>query len=134
MRALIDLPELAGSVAGMTAVDGITLSIGAEPVPSETILTAIAPHALVLTTTLPDHGMTLTSTYTGHPATGTHATHLELAPGLERLHTRDHDHDSLPLTHARERCLLDHAATLHEFTAAHVDVADVALQLASRAN
>jgi len=110
----------------------ITLRIAGEPATSETILTAIAPHVLVLTTTLPDHAVTVTSTYTGHPATGTHATHLELAPGLERLHTRDHDHDSVPVTHARERCLLDHAAVLHEFTAAHVDVDDVALAHAAR--
>ncbi len=131
MRALVDLPEQRGSVTGMPALNGITLRIAGEPAASETILTAIAPHVLVLTTTLPDHAVTLTSTYTGHPATGTHATHLELARGLERLHTRDHDHDSLPVTHARERCLLDHAAALQEFTAAHVDVDNVALQHAA---
>lgn len=134
MRTLTASAAKRGSVALMPALDGITLTIDGQPVASQTILTAIAPHVIVLTTTLPDQAVTLTSTYTGHPATGTHATHLELAPGLERLHTRDHDHDSLPGTHARERCLLDHAATLHEFTAAHVDVADVALQLASRAS
>lgn len=116
------------SVTRVPALDGITVIIDGHPTASETLVTVLAPHVLALTTTLPDHATTLTSTYTGHPATATHATHLELAPARRRLHSRDHDHDSVPVTHARERCLLDHAATLQELTGAQVDVDDIALR------
>ena len=116
------------SVPGMPALDGITLTLDGHQAPSETIVVAPAPHVLVLTTTLPEPAVTLTSTYVGHPLAGTHATHLELAIGRARLHTRDHDPDSIPVTHARDRCLLDHAAMLQELTGALVDVDDVALR------
>lgn len=123
-------PATAGraSVPRVPALHGITVSIDGRRTLSETIAAPLAPHVLVLTTTLPDRATTLTSTYVGHPATETRATHLELAPGREQLHTRDHDHDSIPVTHALDRCLLDHAFMLQELTGAQVDVDDTAVR------
>lgn len=123
-------PATAGraSVPQVPALDGITVSIDGRRTLSETIAATLAPHVLVLTTTLPDRATTLTSTYVGHPSTATHATHLELGPGIEQLHTRDHDHDSIPVTHALDRCLLDHAFMLQELAGAQVDVTDTAMR------
>lgn len=118
----------AASVTSVPALNGIKVTIAGQLSASETIVTELAPHVLAITTTLPDHATTLTSTYTGHPAIRTHAVHLELAPGHEHLHTGEHDNDSLPVTHARERCLLDHAAALQALTGALVDVDDSALR------
>ncbi|MBA3861157.1 MAG: hypothetical protein H0X56_04225, partial [Solirubrobacterales bacterium] len=79
--------------------------------------------------------LTLTSVYLA----GALAAHLIRAPGRPpRLDVDDVDPDELPVTHARQRCLLNHAAALQraaaQLTAREVtiDVPDSALTVAAQ--
>lgn len=68
---------------------------------SQTRATSVGAYILILDTTIPEHGLQLHSIYTGHRKVPTHAVHLTLAPDRrESLHA-EHDHDMLPVTHAR---------------------------------
>jgi hypothetical protein len=78
-------------------------------------------------------GVSITSTYIGHQGLDTLAAHLRvMRKGREREQI-EHSRDSLPVTHARERCLLDHAQQVQEALIARtggtvaVDVASAAL-------
>lgn len=116
----------------MSVLPGITITVDGRAVRSETLATlAAVPHVVVLTTTLSEHAVTVTSSYTGHPELRTHVTHLIVT--AERSHVTQHElpHDEVPVTHARERCLLEHATALQDATGAHVDLDDSALQAAS---
>lgn len=116
----------------MLALPGITIRLHGQPVRSETIgALAAVPHVVVLSTTLADDGITLISSYTGHPQLRTHITHLILTPARRYVTQTQLPHDEVPVTHARERCLLEHATALQDATAAHVDLADAALHAAA---
>jgi len=74
-----------------------------------------APDAVVLTTALADTALALTSVYLGAGQGSALAAHLVRAPGHKpKLIAHDVDTAELPVTHARERCLLDHAAALQQ--------------------
>ncbi len=89
----------------MIAIDG-------QAVPSETLATSVGAYILVIETVLPDHAIDLHSIYTGHAHVKTQATHLILTPELREATTVEHDHDQIPVMHARRTCLYDH---LHQF-------------------
>ena len=73
---------------------------------------------LVCSTALPDRGVELHSTYTGYAGADTAITELRLAPGEEpSTELRSVEHEVLPVTHARRRCLYDHLQRLQGFLA-----------------
>jgi hypothetical protein len=71
----------------------------------------VAIGTVVLTAELP---IEVHSSYLGHPGTLTRAVHLTIAPARVDTRVVEHNHDQLPVTHARERCLLDHLQVLVE--------------------
>jgi hypothetical protein len=72
-------------------------------------------HVAVSTVLLcPELPIELHSSYLGHPRVATSATHLAIAPGHADIDVVSHDHAQLPVTHARERCVLDHLQALVE--------------------
>jgi len=92
----------------------VKILLDGESVRSQTRATSIGPYVLVLDTVLGDHGIDLHSTYTGHEGTSTLANHLLLAPGLQDTIAAEHEHESIPVTHARRRCLYDHLQHLQD--------------------
>lgn len=50
-----------------------------KPVASETRVTSIGPHVMVLDTVIPESAVTLHSTYVGHKRTMKQAAHMRLA-------------------------------------------------------
>jgi hypothetical protein len=114
-------------------VEGIRISLDGRPVTSETTATAAGPSVLVLITALRELGVTITSTYIGHANTHTLAAHLVVTRDRRTLEHVEHSRDALPVTHARARCLLDHAQQLQDALVAHpsgpvaIDVAPGAL-------
>ena len=88
--------------------------IDGEPVRSQTRASSVGPYVLVLDTVLGEHGIDLHSVYTGHEGTSTLASHLLLAPGLRDTIAAEHEHESIPVTHARRRCLYDHLGHLQD--------------------
>jgi hypothetical protein len=92
----------------------VQIVLDGEPARSQTRATAVSPYVLVLDTVLGEHGVDLHSTYTGHDATSTRATHLLLAPDLQETLAAEHEHDAIPVTHARRRCLYDHLQQLQD--------------------
>jgi hypothetical protein len=95
-------------------LDGVRISVDGRPITSETTGTAAGPSVLVLITALGELGVTITSTYVGHEGTDTLAAHLVVTRERRALEQADHSRDALPVTHARERCLLDHAQQVQE--------------------
>src|SRR3954452_15458100 len=79
---------------------------------SETTATSAGPWALTLITVVPEVGVRFISTYVGGERSATGATHALTHPGGGELVQHEHSRDVLPVTHARARCLLDHAAEL----------------------
>src|SRR3954453_11159044 len=79
---------------------------------SETTVTSAGPWALTLITVVPELGVRLISAYVGGERSVTGATHALTHPGGGELIQREHTREALPVTHARERCLLDHSAEL----------------------
>jgi hypothetical protein len=71
----------------------------------------VAIGTVVLSAELP---IEVHSGYLGHSNTHTCAVHLTIAPERVGTHVVEHHHDQLPVTHARERCLLDHLQVLVE--------------------
>ncbi len=92
----------------------VKILIDGESVRCQTRATSVGPYVLVLDTVLGDHGIDLHSTYTGHEGTSTLASHLLLAPGLRDTIAAEHEHDAIPVTHARRRCLYDHLQHLQD--------------------
>ncbi len=97
----------------------IKIAIDREAVRCSTLATSVGAYILVLETVLPDHATDLHSIYTGHANTKTQATHLILTPDLREATTVEHDHDQLPVTHARRTCLYDHLHQLQNLLQAH---------------
>ena len=104
---------------------------------SETTVTSAGPWALTLITVVPELGVRLISAYVGGERIATGATHALTHPGGGELIQREHTREALAVTHARERCLLDHGAELQRAlvttTGMHVsvDVPAVAAALAA---
>jgi len=95
----------------------IQILIDGKHARSLTRVTSIGPYVLVIDTVLPepDHALELHSIYVGHKHTKTQATHLRLARGgLRDTVTIEHEHASLPVVHARRRCLYDHLHNLQD--------------------
>jgi hypothetical protein len=97
----------------------LTIAIDGQPVPSETLATSVGAYILVIETVLPDQAIDLHSTYTGHTHVKTQATHLILTPELHEATTVEHDHDHLPVMHARRTCLYDHLHQLQSLLQDH---------------
>jgi hypothetical protein len=108
---------LGDTVAGVPARPvTVRLNVDARPVASSTRLIELGGYQLaigtvVLSTELP---IEVHSSYLGHPGTPTRAVHLTIVPERAETHVVEHEHHQLPVTHARERCLLDHLQTLVE--------------------
>ena len=79
---------------------------------SETTVTSAGPWALTLITVVPELGVRFISAYVGGERIATGATHALTRPGGGELIEREHAREALPVTDARERCLLDHGAEL----------------------
>ncbi len=118
------------------AVRGVTFRVAAVEVSGETLSIGIAGDILVLSTTLPGQGITCHSTYHGHGGLDTVAVRLNLVPGRNERVIEERPRDDLPVTHARDRCLLDHLAHVRnvlEQTAGDevtVEIGDAALSVA----
>ena len=95
-------------------VEGVRITADDRAVASETTSTAAGPSVLVLITAVAELGITVTSTYIGHEGTDTLAAHLIIDRDREDLHHATQARHALPVTHARARCLLDHAAHVQE--------------------
>ncbi|HEX8086566.1 MAG TPA: hypothetical protein VF529_19925 [Solirubrobacteraceae bacterium] len=116
----------------------MTLRRGQEVIGSETTIRTAGPNTVVLATALPERGVTISTTYVGADDVGTVAVDLVLAPRPEASNrARQVERDEVPVTHARDRCLLDHA---HQLVIAlreldgidyKVDVSDPALEQAA---
>ena len=122
-----------------TVLDPITVTIDGTPTPSETTLAQAGAYVVVLATALPEIPLTVTSTFIG--AQDVDTTIVDLTLGLRphaHTETRTVARDHVPVTHAHDRCLLEHAATVRtavaHTTQAHVsiDVPDTALQSAAQ--
>src|SRR3954453_12295413 len=79
---------------------------------SETTVATAGPWALTLITVVPELGVRFISAYVGGERIATGATHALTHPGGGELAQREHTREALPVTHARERCPLDHGAEL----------------------
>ncbi len=118
-------------------IQGLQLFLDDRNVAVESLAIGIAGDILVLSTTVPSLGLTVHSTYHGHAGLDTQIVHLALMPGRPRQDLASCPHEDLPVSYARERCLLDHLAyvreKLEEHTAASValDVEDIAIAAVS---
>ncbi len=92
----------------------LKITVDGKPTPSETIASSVGAYVFSIATVLPDLALDLHSTYTGHEHTGTIAAHLVLAAGAYMALAEEHEHDLLPVTHARRLCLYDHLHRLQE--------------------
>ncbi len=115
----------------------VKILLDGESVRSQTRATSVGPYVLVLDTVLGDHGIDLHSIYTGHEDTSTLASHLMLAPGLKDMIAAEHEHDAIPVTHARRRCLYDHLQHLQDLLSrldvdANIPLNDTALAAIER--
>jgi hypothetical protein len=88
----------------------LEIVIDGESVRSETRLSSVGAYVVVLDTVLADRATDLHSVYLGHPKTMTQATHLLLTPELHESLTVEHEHDAIPVMHARRNCLYEAVA------------------------
>lgn len=110
----------------------MSVRLDGREVPSATRLTVAGDPVLVLSTTLPTVPLTLTSTYLGHEDVPTSILHLTVPAGRPaELEHRQLPRGELPVTHARGRCLFDHAAQLHTILAAHHSLVEVVAEEAA---
>jgi hypothetical protein len=101
----------------------IEIALDGKTVPSQTLATSVGAYILAIETVLPDQAIDLHSTYTGHEKTPTQATHLTLTPTHSECFTVEHDHDAIPVMHARRTCLYDHCHQLQSILQDHgIDV------------
>jgi hypothetical protein len=118
-------------------VDDVMVRLDGEAAWSETTVTSAGPWALTLITVVPELGVRFISAYVGGERSATGATHVLTHPGGGELAQREHMREALPVTHARERCLLDHGAELQRALVARmgmhvaVDVPAAAVALAA---
>ena len=116
-------------------VPGIQVLATDGTLEAETTHASVGLHVLVLTTTLPTAALNVITTYTGADDVDTHVVDLALARRPHAItRVRRLPRPKLPVTHARERCLLDHLAQVRTALAelchadARIDVPDHALQ------
>lgn len=117
-----------------TVVPDVTICVDGEAVESETTVSSAGPNVAVLSTALPTLPLTVTTTYVGADDVDTAAVDLALAARPAAFATaRQVSRDAIPVTQARERCLLDHLAQVRETAECDrgcrvtVDAADAAL-------
>ena len=115
-------------------VSPITIRRAGAVVESETTVVALGPHVVVLTTAVPAMATQITTTYVGAQDVDTTAVDLTLAVRPDATsRVRVIPRESVPVTHARAQCLLDHACqvmlALHtcESGGWTIDVSDQAL-------
>jgi hypothetical protein len=118
-----------------SVIDHITVTLDGKTVPAETTLADVGAHVAVVSTALPGLGLTVTNTYVGADDTDTIVVDLVLAPRPDgRARTETLPRDGLPVTHARERCLLDHVARVRDAISERhtavpaIDIGDAALE------
>ncbi|MGI8622318.1 MAG: hypothetical protein ACR2NB_02255 [Solirubrobacteraceae bacterium] len=99
----------------MTDTLHLTIHVDQRPVTTSTVIEAAGGDGvLTITTALAELGAALQSVYIGARDLPTIVVEqLYILQHVEQTH-RELDRRALPVTHARERCLLDHAACLHE--------------------
>jgi len=123
-----------------TLIAGVELRVAGRPLACETTVEAAGPYVLVLTTSLPDEPLIVMTTYVGADDVDTVA--VELLLGERRVahnQPRRLPRDAVPVTHARDRCVLDHLAQVQSALAERrhepvsVDVPDAALTAAEQA-
>jgi len=115
LRPSVASPPAGTVVSVRAAISPIDIRLDGDVIASATTLRTDSPHVVVLTTALADLGLTVISTYIG--ADDVETTVVDLVLGRRpaaRRGVRTIDRDALPVTHARERCLLDHLAQVHE--------------------
>ena len=119
-------------------VGAVTVRKAGEPVESETTVASLGPHVVVLTTVVPDRALQVTTTYVGAEDAETIAVDLVLGVRPDAAsRARTIPRESVPVTHARAHCLLDHARqvmnALHarEARGWTIDVSDEALERAA---
>lgn len=115
----------------------VRVLLDGRSVRSRTRVTTVGPHVLVLDTVIPDRAVQLHSIYTGHPKVRTLASHLLLTPDLNETLSAEHEHDAIPVVHARRRCLYDHLHHLHDLlrrdgTEANIPIDDEAIRTMER--
>jgi hypothetical protein len=113
-------------------ISGLSFRVGDAPAVAETRAAGIAGDIFVLSTTLPTQGITMHSTYHGHEGLDTSVVRLVLAPRGVRKSTEEHPRFALPVSHARERCLLNHLAFVREQMEIEIDQA-VTIDVGDRA-
>jgi hypothetical protein len=121
-----------------TAVEPVTVSRAGELIESETTASAVGPNVVVVSTAVPALGVIVRTTYVGARDADTVAVDLTLGPRPRALNEpRLIPPDSVPVTHAREQCLLDHARQVMNALRAHdghryaVHVSDDAVERAA---
>jgi hypothetical protein len=94
----------------------VVVRIDARPVASRTRLLELGGYHVAISTVVldPELPIEVHSSYLGHPGTTTRAAHLTIAPDSADSLLAEHEHEQLPVTHARERCVLDHLQVLVE--------------------
>ena len=102
-------------------VPGITIRLGHVPMPSETVAGAAGDCVLVIATTVSELGTRIQSVYVGHEGVDTAVTRLDVTPYERVLEQDTRPRDSLPVTHARDRCLVDHLQHVREALDRQVD-------------
>jgi hypothetical protein len=115
----------------------IEIAIDGQRIRSETLASSVGAYVLVLDTTLADLAIDLHSAYAGHEKTKTQATHLILTPDRQESIGVEHEHDVIPVMHARRRCLYDHLHQLQDLlqrdgVEASIPVEDAAIQAIER--
>jgi hypothetical protein len=97
------------------ALREVTLRRATTVVDSATTMSLPHPHVVVISTSVPDAPLTVTTTFVGADDVATSIIDLRL--GVRPTAKNSVDlvaRETLPVTHAREQCLLDHASRLLE--------------------
>ena len=123
----------------MTDTLHLTIYVDERPVRTGTVIDAAGGDSvLTITTTLVEQRLTLLSAY--HGARNLPTLVIEQVRRYGRVTRTQHDtpRDELPVTHARDRCLLHHAAQLQQLLNdaghdARIQVADADLAAAAGA-
>jgi hypothetical protein len=94
----------------------VQITLDGQPIASRTRLIELGGYHVALSTVLlsPALAIEVHSSYLGAPGADTRATHLTITPGHTGTFVVSHDPAQLPVTHARERCVLDHLQVLVE--------------------
>lgn len=92
-------------------VPDLELCLDGRLVASETTYASVGAYVVVLATAVPGLGVTVTTAYIGAQDADTIAVDLFLAPRAAAGNAaRTLERDLVPVTHAHDRCLLDHLA------------------------